>query len=222
MRTALAGFALAVAFASSAEAAPPPVAWEVTGTSSAAVRVEPETEYRVERRFFEKQDHFVVKTGFSYLSRGDFYDNPGLSIDLSWYPLEFFAIDFVSSTIFFSQLNATATELRETFGLLPDSQKPYARITGGGRFAFAYGKVLIEELGAIVHLDASLGLHVGALVTDRTVNLGGDTGLAFQAAVFDRFVVWFDFSWFFSFEERSGQGTLASGPMGTVGVGLKL
>ncbi|MEQ8274326.1 MAG: hypothetical protein RMA76_44505 [Deltaproteobacteria bacterium] len=209
--------------ASTASAAPPPVPWEVTGTSStAAVSVEPDTAHRVERRFFEKQDHFLVKTGFSYLSRGDFYSNPGVSIDLSWYPLEFFAIDFVSSTIFFSQLNNTATELRETFGLLPDSQKPYARVTAGGRFAFAYGKVLIEELGEVVHLDASVGLHLGVLATDRAVNLGGDTGLTFQAAVFERFVVWFDFSWFLSFEERSDEGTVASGPMGTVGLGLKL
>ena len=203
-----------------AEGPPPPVPWEITGTSTAPV-AEPAVAYRVERRFFEKTERFVVKSGFSYLSRGDFYENPGISLDFSWYPLEFVAIDFVSATMFFSQLGSTATSLRETFGILPDSQKPLARITAGGRFAFAYGKVLIEEVGAVVHLDASIGLHLGALVTEDAVNFGGDIGLAFQAAVFSRFLVWLDVSWFGSHEARTSS-SFSSGPIGTIGVGLVL
>lgn len=210
---------IGVLVSSTVDAAPEPVSWGLTTTSSAAS--EPETAYRVERRFFEKTDHVIVRTGFSYLSRGDFYTNPGVALDVSWYPLEFVAFDVVSSTIFFSQLNSTAAELRRNFGILPDSQQPYARVTTGGRFAFAYGKILVEELGAVVHLDASIGLHLGALITDEAPNFGGDVGLSFQAAVLERFVVWFDFSWFASFEQRTSTN-IAAGPMATIGLGLVL
>lgn len=218
MLSRLAILALVLSAPATAVAQPAPVPWEVTGTSSAAV-ADPPVEYRVERRFFEKSERFVAKAGFSYLSRGDFYENPGISLDLSWYPLEYVAIDFVSATAFFSSLGSTAAALRRDFGILPDSQKPLARVTTGGRFAFAYGKILIEEVGAVIHLDASIGLHLGALVTDEAVNFGGDVGLSFQAAIFSRVLVWLDVSWFGSFENRTSS-SFSSGPLGTIGVGL--
>ena len=200
--------------------APPPVAWEITGTSSTALPVLTPS-HRVERRLFQKADHIVVRTGFSYLSRGDFYSNPGLTAEATWYPTEAFGVDLLSATAFFSTLNSTALALRTERGLLPDSQRPLLRLGTGARFAFAYGKLLLEQLDTVVHLDASVNGHLGMLLTDRAPNAMGDVGLTLQAQAFERLLVWVEASWLLSYEARSST-SFASGPMATVGLGLKL
>ncbi len=194
--------------------------WEVTGVSTSTVATPP-TAHRVSQRRFAKERHVLVKTGFSYLSRGDFYQNPGVSAEVSWYPLEYLAIDFLSATVFFSQLRKTAAALRESTGLLPDSQKPIARVTVGGRFAFVYGKMLVELLETILHFDLSVGLHLGALITDRAPNFGGDLDLSFQVLAYGRLLAWTQLAWWGSYERRS-RSSFDSGLLGTFGVGLKL
>lgn len=198
-----------------------PVPWEITGTSSIAALPGSPPGYRVERRLFQKKERVVLRTGFAYLARSDFYTNPGLGIDLAWYPDEALGIDIVSSTIFFSDLSSAATALRRSTGLLPDSQKPIARITSGVRLAFAYGKLFIESLDTVVHLDASVPIHAGFLVTDRAPNLAGDIGLAVQASVGRHVLAWVDVAWLASFERRSNS-RFASGPLATIGLGLLL
>jgi hypothetical protein len=180
----------------------------------------PETRagYRIERRAFEKKNHFALRTGFAYLSRGDFYTSPGIGLDAAFYPAEVVGLE-LSNTLFFSQLTDSATELRRTTGLLPDSQKPIARITVGPRMAFAYGKIFVEALDTVVHMDASLSFHLGALVTDKGPNFGGDVGVSFQAAAFKRLIVWLEGSWFVSYEKRSNS-SIASGPLTTIGIGV--
>lgn len=199
----------------------PPVPWEITGTSTVHVGQQTTATHRVEHRIFQKNRSFILRAGFSYLSRGDFYTNPGIGADLSWYPTESVGIDLISATFFISDLNTTAAALRESTGLLPDSQKPVVRIMTGVRHAFAYGKAVIEALDIVVHLDASLVAHLGILVTDEAVNPGGDLGLGFQAVAYRRFLVWLEGGWFMSYENRTAT-KFASGPMATVGVGLHL
>lgn len=206
---------LAAPSAASAEGVP----WEITGTSSAAVPAS-ESPGRVELRLFTKADHVIVRTGFSYLSRSDFYVNPGVSLDVAWYPWEFLAFE-LSGTGFFSQLSSTAEALRKSTGLLPDSQKPLVRAMGGARFAFAYGKLLIEELDTVVHVDASVAAHVGLLVTDEAPNFGGDVGLGIQVRAFERLLVWIEGTVLVTYERRS-TSSVASGPQGTIGLGLLL
>lgn len=198
--------------------APP---WEITGTSSIAVPPEPSPTHRVDRRTFLKDSRFVLRSGFSYLSRGDYYSNPGVGLDLAYYPAESLGVDIISANVFFSSLGPTARALRESTGLLPDSQRPYARIATGGRLAFAYGKVLIEELDVVLHLDLSAAAHAGVLITDQTANFGGDFGLAFQAHAHKNLLVWIEGLYVMSYERRTAS-SFASGPMITLGFGYLL
>jgi hypothetical protein len=208
-----------VPFARPARAASSPMPWETTGTSSVADVPDAGTGYRVERRAFQKKQHLVFRSGFSYLARGDFYANPGIGVDVAYYPEEALGIDIFSGTFFFSSLTSAAAEVRRDTGLLPDSQKPIARITTGARLAFAYGKLFMEAFDTVIHLDASFALHVGALVTDQAPNLGGDLGLALQIAAYSRFIVWTEGAYFLSYERRT-TSSFASGLLVTIGVGL--
>lgn len=194
--------------------------WSVTGTSTVGAVPVPPVDHTVEERLFRKDGRVITRVGFSYLSRGDFYRSPGLALEATWHPSETFGVDVVS-TVFLSELTATAAELRRTTGLLPDSQKPVLRLATGGRWSFAYGKVLVEALDRVVHFDASAALHAGVLFTNETVNPGADLGLALQARAHERVLVWIEASWFLSYEART-TSSLASGPLATLGIGLVL
>lgn len=217
----LAAAILSLLLAAKDPVAPPPVPWELTGTSSIAAVPEPSPTHRVERRAFVKSDRLSLRTGFAYLSRSDFYENPGVSLAGTWYVDEMLGVDVVSATFFLSTLSDSAAALRRTTGLLPDSQKPIARLTTGGRLAFAYGKLLIEPLDMVVHMDASAMVHVGLLFTDTAPNVGGDLGLELQAAIVNRGLVFVQGSWLASYERRSTT-RFASGLLVGVGVGLIL
>lgn len=186
------------------------------GTSS--VPADRSFSHRVERRHFQKSGRALVRTGFAYLSRGDLFTNPGVSLEGTWYPDEAVGVDLLSATLFFSSLNHTAEALRRSTGLLPDSQRPIARLATGARFAFAYGKLLVEELDAVIHVDLSVSAHVGTLITSAAPNLAGDLGLAIQAAILPRAFVWAEAAWLLSYELRTS-GRLASGPMASAGIG---
>jgi hypothetical protein len=195
------------------------VPWEVTGTSTAPISGD-EPGGRIELRVFQKEGHVIVRAGFNYLARADFYTNPGVSLDVAWYPWEF--LDFeLSGTGYFSQLTGTAAALRKTTGLVPDSQKPLARAMGGARFAFAYGKLLIEALDTVVHADAGVSLHLGVLITDEAVNFGGDVSLGVQVVALERLLFWVEGGWLASYEKRSSS-RFASGLSTSIGIGVLL
>ena len=203
-----------------AQEAAPPVPWELdTDTSTVATPSTPGAA-RVERRVMRKKNRFAIRTGATYLAREDFYETPGLAFELSWYPHEWFAVD-VTGSAYFASLNSTAADLRRRLGLLPDSQKPLGQFMVGGRFAFAYGKFLIETLGVVMHADASVTAHAGGLVTDQTINFVGDVSLAGQVRLDDHFVVWLDIGWLLGFERRSASNFMA-GPRGSAGIGVLL
>lgn len=186
-----------------------------TGTSAAT---DPAPRHRIERRRFERAGHIHVRAGFSYLSRGDLYVNPGVAADVTYHPTELLGLDLLSATVFASSFGSTARALRETTGWLPDSQRPRARLTAGARFAFAYGKILIESLDLILHVSGSASAHLGVLVTDRTANPGGDVGFSLDLLAFDRALVYVETFWFLSYEKRE-RSRLAGGPIATLGIG---
>lgn len=196
---------------------PPAPGWQVTGTSTAALPT-PKVEERVEGRLFQKTGRGIGRAGFSYLSRGDFYNHPAVSAEASYYPVEWVGID-LGATLFFSHLNGTADALRRSTGLLPDAQKPVVRLVAGGRLAFAYGKLLVEALGTVVHLDASALFHLGVLKTDTAFNPALDLGAGLQVRAYDRLLIYTDFLWVLSYESRT-QSNFAAGPMATLGVGF--
>ncbi len=202
-----------------AYAQPQTVPWTLTGTSSAPFSEAPPI-HRVENRLFSKEGRFHARLGFSYFSRGDFYRNPGLAGEVSWYPLEQVGID-LAATGFFSSLGGAATTLRRTTGLLPDAQQPVLRLVTGPRFSFAYGKVLLESLDLVAHFDFSTALHLGVLLTDQKINPGGELSLAFQLGLGPRLLAWLEAGWFGSYEKRT-MTSFSGGVFGTLGLGVRL
>jgi hypothetical protein len=203
----------------SAPAPPPPLPWELTGTSSLAEPPSSEVAHRVEHRVLEKDGKVAIRAGFSWLARNDMRDNPGLSVDVAWHPAEALALELFSGTVFFSSLSDTADALRRSTGLLPDSQKPLARLTTGARWSFAYGKLLVEAADQVLHFDASFAAHAGALVTDVSPNVAGDLDLALQVGLGPALLIWAEGGWFASFEQRT-RSSFSSGFLATIGLGL--
>jgi len=174
---------------------------------------------RVENRRFTKDDRVLTRVGFAWWSRDDLRVNPGIAIEGTWYLTEQLGLDLVSATVYFSTLSASADALRRQTGLLPDSQRPLVRAMAGARWSFAYGKVLLESLGVIVHLDVAARAHVGLVITEKAPNPGGDLGLAVQARAGDLVSIWIDGGWLATYESRQS-ASFASGLSLAVGVGL--
>ncbi len=193
------------------------VALPWTGTSSQAEASQ--SQFTVQRRRLEKEGHLITRLGFQYWSRGDLRTNPGVSAEVSWYLTEALALDLISATAYFSQLSSSAARLRRDFGLLPDSQRPLARVMSGGRLSLAYGKFLIEPLDAVVHLDLSVAVHLGALITADAVNFGFDGTLGLQVALHRSLLLWIEGGWIQSYERRT-DSSFAGGPQATLGVAL--
>ena len=214
-------------------AGPAPTPWEITGTSSVAAIEPPAVTHRLEHRRFQKNGRVALRAGATYLSRGDMRTNPGASVDIAWYLSEVLGVDLLSVTAFGSSLNSTAEALRKSTGLLPDSEKPLARLTAGARYSFAYGKALVERLDAVFHLDANAFAHLGVLWTDSSVNPAADLGLSLQVSFGQRppdatgrasgllGVLWIEAGWLVSYEDRT-TSSVASGALGTIGVGLMM
>ncbi|MEL6184586.1 MAG: hypothetical protein AAFU79_08185 [Myxococcota bacterium] len=173
----------------------------------------------VEARTFSKAGRFLFRAGAVYWAREDFWISPGFTLEGGYHFDERWGVD-LSSSLYLSTLDAAARELRERDGVLPDAQQPILRVAAGPRYAFGYGKLLLEDLAIVLHFDLSLALRAGVLLTDQALNPGGELGLALQVSS-GSFLVWVELGGWLGYEERSG-GALAGGPYGAGGVGLRL
>lgn len=183
----------------------------------AAAAPESAVRARVENRLFQKSERVFVRLGLTYLAREDYWLSPGLTLEGGYAFSEQWALD-ASASVWASTLEASAKQLREQYGLLPDAQQPIARIVVGPRFSWAYGKMLIEELGWVLHFDLSVMLRVGGMITDQTFNPGGDLGLALQVGLDRNLIVFAEVAGWLGYEERTS-GALSGGPHATVGLG---
>ncbi len=125
---------------------------------------------RVERRLLLKKDRFFATGGLNYLSRGDYYTNPGLTVSGTHYPTEVDGVEF-KGALFISWLSPAGAEVFERTGLVPDAHRPIALLAAGWRRTLGYGKVLVGgETGRVVHFDVQATSHLGLTITDRGVS----------------------------------------------------
>lgn len=161
--------ALLLAAAPAAQKAPPKSPTEAPAAPAAPVGV-PGAEgepVRVERRLLLKKDHFFATGGLGYLSRGDYYSNPGLTLSGTFYATELDGVEF-KAALFLSSLSPAGIEVFERTGLVPDAHRPIALLAAGWRRTLGYGKVLIgAETGRVVHFDVQAAGHLGLTFTDR-------------------------------------------------------
>jgi hypothetical protein len=180
-----------------------------------------EVPVRVERRLLVKKGRVHLSGGATYLSRGDYYVNPGLLAAASYYPGEEGGLD-VRFALFFSSLGPEGTEVFERTGLVPDAHRPVALLAAGWRHSLGYGKVLLgSDLGSLVHFDVQLASHLGLTFTDRSVSPSLLVGPALLLRFGPQFHVQLDVPLVGALEQRS-RSSLSFGVLPTLTLGAML
>ena len=196
-----------------------------TAPSSAAPRSSiheaaprPEAAIRVQQRFAVKAKLTEIYGGFEYLSRGDFYNSPGLRVGAVYYLLEQLGLE-AQLAYDWSSLNATAEQVKMTYGLLPDSHPPGLRVVGR--------RALLDRLrqgggGRVrgrVHFEPQAFVHAGIHDNGGEVGPSGDVGLAFLVFLLPRVFVRADVAVTLDAESRSGTTIGVWGALPALSVG---
>ena len=159
--------------------------------------------FRVEPRSFVKQGHFFTSLGGTWLERGDYWLNPGLSLSAAYYPTESGGAE-VRVLWFLSSLSESAQQVNAATGFVPDARKPELLALAGWRQSLTYGKVALA--GGAVHFDLQGALHGGGLFTDR----GFAPAVSASAGILARLNRWvflqLDLGLLLSFEQRQRSG----------------
>jgi hypothetical protein len=193
------------------EASAAPVA--VPGADGAPVRVE--------RRLLLKKDKFFATGGLGYLSRGDYYTNPGLTVSGTFYPTELDGVE-VKGALFLSSLSPAGLEVFERTGLVPDAHRPIALLALGWRRTLGYGKVLVgAETGRVLHFDVQATGHLGVTVTDRGLSPSALVGPGLLMRFTPSIHAQLDVPLAVALEQRS-RGLLSLGVLPTLTVGVVL
>jgi hypothetical protein len=175
--------------------APPSSIHEAAPRPEAAIRVQP--------RFAVKAKLTEIYGGFEYLSRGDFYNSPGLRVGGVYYLFEPLGLE-VQLAHDWSSLDATAERAKAQYGLLPDSHPPGLRAMVGARYSIGYGKLMVGGLGGVIHFEPQAFLHAGIHDNAGEVGPSSDAGLGFLVFLTSKLFVRVDAAVTLDFESRSG------------------
>jgi outer membrane beta-barrel protein len=173
----------------------------------------------VEHRLLVKESRWFFALGLGWLARGDYYDNPGLSASIAYWPIESTAVELRVS-YFRSSLNGPAQALFDQKGLLPDSQQPSTRLMAGIRRDLAYGKLALA--GSVVHFDFQLGLHAGTLITTESATPALDLSAGLLVRISRRWFAQLDVAAMASYENRVRSSSLALGVLPELSMGFSL
>jgi outer membrane beta-barrel protein len=194
------------------QAAPPPgarAAAEPPAIHEPAPRPQPAA--RVQARFAEKADRVLVFAGAEYLDRGDFYNCPGARVGATYYLRESLGLE-VQLSHYWSSLNATAQQVAQMLGALPDSRPPTWLGLLGARYSFGYGKILVGR-AAVIHFEPQLFVHGGLHDYGGDVQPSGDAGLGLLVFLTPRVFTRFDLAVTLDRESRSDQNVAVLGAL---------
>jgi outer membrane beta-barrel protein len=176
----------------------------------AAVRVQP--------RFATKAKHVQLFGGLEYLSRGDFFNSPGVRAGATYYPIEALGLELTVSH-FWSSLNAEAVRIRNTLGAIPDSHAPGWLTMAGLRYSIGYGKLMLGGLGSAIHFEPQAFAHAGMHVHDGDIGPSADAGLGMLVFLTPRMFARFDVAVVFERETRAFGPVSVWGTLPTLGFG---
>lgn len=203
----------------SASAAVEPPATKRSRIPEAAPR--PETAVRVQQRFAVKAKLTQIFAGADYLSRGDFYNSPGVRVGAAYYVLEPLGLE-AQVGYFWSSLDATAEQVKSTTGTLPDSHPPGWLALVGARYSIGYGKLMVGGLGGVIHFEPQAFVHGGVHDNGGEVGPSADLGLGFLVYLTPRMFLRADVSVSLDWEERSGATKTVWGTLPALSVGAML
>jgi hypothetical protein len=173
---------------------------------------------RVQARYAQKARQVVLFGGVEYLSRGDYYINPGARVGLGYYILEPLALELQVSH-YWSSLNGEAARIKDNFGLIPDSHAPEWLGLVGARYSIGYGKLMVGGFGKAIHFEPQAFLHVGGHAYDGDVGFSSDAGLGLLIFLTPHAFTRVDVSLVFEREERSGKAISIWGALPALSVG---
>jgi outer membrane beta-barrel protein len=199
-----------------ASAPPAPVAAPAPPAVIREPAPRPQPAARVQPRFVEKVHRWQLFAGGEYLARGDFYNSPGVRLGLAYYPLESLGLE-VQLSHYWSSLDATAQEVVQTLGAVPDSRPPTWLGLAGARYSIGYGKILVG--GAVIHLEPQGFAHAGIHDYGGDVEPSGDFGVGLAVFPRPRLFVRVDVAVTIDRESRSGQGVAVWGALPALSVG---
>jgi len=203
-------------WSASASSRPAPVTAPRSAIDEPAPR--PEAAVRVQPRFALKAKLVQISGGFEYLSRGDFYNSPGLRIGATYYLLEPLGLE-VQVAHDWSSLDSTAKQVVASSGLLPDSHPPGWRAMVGARYSIGYGKLMVGGLGGVIHFEPQAFLHGGIHDNGGQIGPSTDAGLGFLVFLTPRFFARVDAAVTLDFESRSGTTIGVWGALPALSVG---
>ena len=178
----------------------------------------PETAVRVQQRFAVKAKLTQIFAGADYLSRGDFYNSPGVRAGATYYVLEPLGVE-VQVGHFWSSLDATAEQVKSTTGTLPDSHPPGWLALVGARYSIGYGKLMVGGLGGVIHFEPQAFVHGGVHDNGGEVGPSADFGLGFLVYLMPRVFLRADVAVTLDWEERSGATKTVWGTLPALSVG---
>jgi hypothetical protein len=181
----------------------------------------PETAVRVQQRFAVKAKLTQIFAGADYLSRGDFYNSPGLRVGAAYYVLEPLGLELQVGH-FWSSLDATAEEVKTTTGTLPDSHPPGWLALVGARYSIGYGKLMVGGLGGVIHFEPQAFLHAGVHDNGGEIGPSADFGLGFLVYLMPRMFLRADVAVTLDWELRSGATKTVWGTLPALSVGAML
>jgi hypothetical protein len=181
----------------------------------------PEAAVRVQQRFALKANLVQIYGGAEYLSRGDFYNSPGLRVGATYYVREPLGLELLLAYDW-SSLDSTAKQVEADDGLLPDSHPPGLRAMVGARYSIGYGKLMVGGLGGVVHFEPQAFLHAGIHDNGGEIGPSTDAGLGFLVFLTPRFFARVDAAVTLDFESRSGTTIGVWGALPALSVGGSL
>jgi outer membrane beta-barrel protein len=178
----------------------------------------PTTDVRVQSRFAVKAKNTLLYGAAEYLSRGDFYNSPGVRVGATYYPFESLGVE-LNVSHYWSYLNAEAERVKSMLGLLPDSHAPSWLILAGGRYSIGYGKLMVGGLGGAIHFEPQAFVHAGMHAHDGDVGPSGDFGLGLLVFLTPKMFVRIDTAIVYERETRSGTAVGVWGTLPSIAVG---
>jgi len=157
----------------------------------------------VQSRFAVKAKNTQVYGAAEYLSRGDFYNSPGVRVGATYYPFESLGVE-LNVSHYWSYLNAEAERVKSMLGLLPDSHAPSWLILAGTRYSIGYGKLMVGGLGGAIHFEPQAFVHAGMHAHDGDIGPSGDFGLGLLVFLTPKMFVRIDTAIVYERETRSG------------------
>lgn len=182
----------------------------VSASSSLAKDVDTAAKATVSQRVMDNANTVHLLAGPAWLTRFDLLQSPGLTVQATRYHSRTSAWDIVSLTGFFTYTPGPTQRVREATGYVPSSRRPRVHLATGMRYAWGYGKLLIENNRTVLHFIPEVAAHAGVLWTDEGVHPAVDASAALRVRLWEGVEVAASLRALVSFEEGLVLGVMPS------------